>query len=83
MKTNSKITIIIVNYNTKELLAACLDSLRRAEGDKKQWEIFVVDNGSTDESIAFLDVYAKTQKTFSKFIVIKNIPLRIPVTTKF
>jgi len=43
------ISIIIVSYNTKKLLAKCLDSLRSALAGEK--EIFVVDNCSTDGSV--------------------------------
>jgi len=43
------VSVIIVSYNTAALTLACLDSLYGAEGDK---EIFVVDNASTDNSVA-------------------------------
>ena len=45
------ISIIVVNYNGKQYLRACLDSLYKADGDK---EIIVIDNGSTDGSRKFL-----------------------------
>ncbi|HOW56755.1 MAG TPA: glycosyltransferase family 2 protein, partial [Smithellaceae bacterium] len=44
--------IIIVSYNTKTLLAKCLDSLRAAIAVEK--EIFVVDNCSSDGSAAMV-----------------------------
>ena len=46
------ISIIIVSYNTKTLLAKCLDSLRAAIAVEK--EIFVVDNCSSDGSAAMV-----------------------------
>lgn len=40
-------SIIIVSYNTAQLLVDCLESIKQAEGSK---EIFVIDNASTDLS---------------------------------
>src|SRR3990167_5232029 len=49
------ISIIIVNYNRKELLRKCLDSLR---GQSFQdMEIIVVDNDSTDDSVEMICTY--------------------------
>ena len=49
----AKISIIILNWNTRELLAQCLDSIEQHRGDLKL-EIIVVDNASTDGSQAML-----------------------------
>ncbi|MFZ9661925.1 MAG: glycosyltransferase family 2 protein, partial [Chitinophagaceae bacterium] len=50
------LSVIIVNFNVKELLNQCLMSLKTAlEGIKA--EIIVVDNASTDGSQAFFDNY--------------------------
>ncbi len=46
-----KLTISIVNYNAGEYLLKCLDSLKKVK-DEVEMEIFVVDNASTDDSIA-------------------------------
>lgn len=43
-------SIIIVNYNTRDHLAACLASLRKDESD----EVIVVDNASDDGSAEFV-----------------------------
>ena len=43
------ISIIIVNLNTRELLRACLSSVL-AEGSPLQYEVIIIDNGSTDGS---------------------------------
>ena len=48
-----KISIIIVNYNAKELLESCLLSVIDAARDINS-EIIVVDNASTDGSSSFL-----------------------------
>ena len=44
------ISIIIVNYNTKELLRNCLESIRRSL--KVPYEVIVSDNASKDDSLA-------------------------------
>jgi len=43
------ITVIVVNWNTRELLAECLDSVEATAGDL-DLETVVVDNGSSDGS---------------------------------
>ncbi len=50
MKKTIDLSIIIVNYNTSELLAACLQSLKSASTKGFTSEIIVVDNGSRDDS---------------------------------
>lgn len=49
---NSQVSIIIPNWNGKELLRECLDSLEKQTD--KDFEIIVVDNGSKDYSIEYL-----------------------------
>lgn len=51
-----ELSIIIVNFNTKDITRACLDSITKwCEGEP--WEIIVVDNGSTDDSREMLKTY--------------------------
>jgi GT2 family glycosyltransferase len=52
------VSIIIVNYNTKDLTLDCIDSVL-AEGSKLKKEIIVIDNASTDGS---LDALSKLEK---------------------
>lgn len=47
------VSIIIVNYNTKELLADCIDSIYK-NTLKNSFEIIVCDNGSSDGSIEMI-----------------------------
>lgn len=47
------LSVIIVNYNVKYYVYQCLQSLRRA-AKGIEWEVFVVDNNSSDDSVAYL-----------------------------
>ena len=47
------VTIIIVNWNTKALTANCIQSIL-AKNKQTNFEIIVVDNASSDGSVAFL-----------------------------
>ena len=48
-----KISVIIVNYNTKDLTKACIESVMN-EGSKLDFEVIVVDNNSKDGSVTEL-----------------------------
>jgi GT2 family glycosyltransferase len=52
------LSIIIVSYNTKELLINCLDSIIRFTKGI-EFEVIVVDNASQDDSVRELKRYAK------------------------
>lgn len=53
------VSVIIVNYNTKDLVAACIESIiRHTYGIT--YEVIVVDNGSSDGSIEVLDKICKS-----------------------
>lgn len=47
------LAIVIVNYNTRDLLRECLRSLYRSEG-RLSYRVIVVDNASTDDSAAMV-----------------------------
>lgn len=46
-----KLSIIIVNWNTRQLLNDCLASLKTYLPDTISYEVIVVDNGSSDNSV--------------------------------
>ena len=52
--SNPELSIVILNYNTKDLLEGCLKSLRRVTKEAN-FEILVVDNGSDDGSVKFIE----------------------------
>lgn len=49
MASDHELSIIILNYNTKELLANCLNSIKKYEGEISL-EVIVSDNASSDGS---------------------------------
>ena len=63
--SSMQVSIIIVNYNTKELLNNCLKSIYKYTKDI-DFEIIVSDNGSTDNSISML----KTE--FPQVVIVDN-----------
>jgi len=65
MKNSLDLSIIIVNYNTRALLEKCLTSVGSSKG-LSGYEIFVVDNASTDGSSLMVG------KRFLKVAIIKN-----------
>lgn len=52
-----ELSIIILSYNTKELLKKCLDSLKEGYAGDRGREVIVVDNGSSDGSGEWLEQY--------------------------
>ncbi|OGE25533.1 hypothetical protein A3C26_02380 [Candidatus Daviesbacteria bacterium RIFCSPHIGHO2_02_FULL_39_12] len=46
-----ELSIIILNYNVKDLLLNCLESVFKSKGKEDKWQIIVVDNASSDESV--------------------------------
>ena len=49
------LSTIVVNWNTADLLAGCLDALRRHGPATGTHEVIVVDNGSTDDSVRVVE----------------------------
>lgn len=47
---NPELSIIILNYNVKDLLLNCLESIFQNMGKLDRWQVIVVDNASSDGS---------------------------------
>lgn len=60
-----ELSIIIVNYNTKQLTCNCIDSIKEKTKDLR-YEIIVVDNASHDDSVVCL------KQNFSDLIIIES-----------
>lgn len=54
MPKEPEVSVIIVSYNTRDLLRACIESLLCTEGNPEALEIIVVDNASSDGSAALV-----------------------------
>lgn len=48
---NPELSIIILNFNVKDLLINCLDSIFESRGKLDLWQVIVVDNASSDGSV--------------------------------
>lgn len=49
------VSILIVNYNGRAFIGNCLSSLRKVNYPKKKIEIILVDNNSSDDSVAYIN----------------------------
>ncbi len=58
-KTKLTISVIVPVYNAEKYISKCLDSILSQEGD---FDIVVVNDGSTDSSLKILQEYAKKYK---------------------
>ncbi len=63
-KTQSLVSVIIVNWNGRKWLEKCLDSLRAQT--YRNFEIIFVDNASTDDSVEFVE------KNYPEVIVVQS-----------
>ena len=60
-----KITVIVPIYNVEDLLSECLLSLK--EQDFLEYEVLLIDDGSTDRSSSIALEFAKNNKKFLYF----------------
>lgn len=59
MGFNCQVSVIVPVYNVEEFLNRCIDSLVSQTINKKDMEVILVDDGSTDNSPAICDEYAE------------------------
>lgn len=71
MTNKKQLSIIIVNWNTKQLLKGCLESIVNSEPSNVNYEIIVVDNNSSDNSVELVRNF-KVQNSKFKIILIEN-----------
>ena len=48
------VRLVVLNWNSGDLLVRCLDSLHRLDWPEERLEVMVIDNASTDGSVAGL-----------------------------
>lgn len=70
--TEIKLSIVVPVYNVSKYLVKCLDSLLSQDLPLNEYEIIVVDDGSTDDSGMLADEYAKKHPKFIKVIHQEN-----------
>ena len=71
-KTKIELTIIIVSYNTREVIERCVKSLSAGLGDwVKKTKLILVDNGSSDGSAEWLTEFAIQNQPY-RVSLIKN-----------
>ena len=63
---SKKVSIVIPNYNGCNYIKECLASLKKIDFLVDQYEIIVVDNGSSDDSINFIQTF------YPEIILIKS-----------
>lgn len=73
MKKNIDISIIIINFNTKDFLRECLHSIKESDLGKINYEVIVVDNASTDGSIKEIKDWEKEFETFISIFNKENL----------
>ena len=67
MRNNLTVSIIIANYNGEKYLPKCLKSV--LDTDYKHFELILVDDGSSDNSITIIKKYSAKDKRIN---LIKN-----------
>jgi len=72
MENKVYISVIIVSFNTKEILHDCIQSLLKNLKDVN-FEIIIVDNGSSDGSKGFLKTLTKKNNKIRCFFMDKNL----------
>jgi len=65
MENRAELSVIIANYNTRELLKKCLNSIYQNQHGMRV-QVIVVDNASTDGSVAMV------RETFPQAVLIEN-----------
>ena len=64
MKNKPVLSVIIVSFNTKEIIKRCLDSLYQFTSGLDH-EVVVVDNSSRDSSAEMLSIFEPGHKILS------------------
>ncbi|GGD10381.1 glycosyltransferase [Hyunsoonleella pacifica] len=62
-----KLSVLIPMFNAEEYIGNCLDSLLNQGISSNEYEILVMDDGSTDTSANIVDIYAKKHKNIFLF----------------
>jgi glucosyl-dolichyl phosphate glucuronosyltransferase len=61
------VSVVVCTLNRSQLLRDCLESLANQQLTDKQYEVIVVDNGSTDDTYAVIQEFIISHKHFRSF----------------
>lgn len=61
-----KVSIVIVNFQTPQLVVDCLDALDNEKSKDDQFNTFIVDNNSGDDSVKVLDAWINSSRYTSQ-----------------
>lgn len=67
---NETVSVVIPAYNNADFLAACIESVQAQT--YKDWELFVIDDASTDDSHAVASVYAAIDPRIKAVTLARN-----------
>jgi glycosyltransferase involved in cell wall biosynthesis len=65
-------SIIVASYNRQEEISDLVQSFEDLQFPKDSFELIIVDDGSTDDTYAYLDSYIKSAEYNIKFVAQKN-----------
>jgi len=68
----NEITVVIPNYNGMKYLPECLEALTMQNPNGPKFDVVVVDNGSTDGSVSFLENYEKERLELQNLFLEEN-----------
>ena len=72
-RTDIKVTIFVATYNQDEFLEKAIDSALEQDYPNHLYEIIVIDDGSTDNTLSILSKYKNRIRFFHQD---KSYPLR-------
>ncbi|MFA5531973.1 MAG: glycosyltransferase family 2 protein [Candidatus Shapirobacteria bacterium] len=73
MKNKIDLSIIILNFNSRDYLQKCLSSIYKSKLDGFSIEVIIVDNNSTDNSIQLAqNLTDNDQKITTKYLLLKD-----------
>lgn len=70
MNLTDKVSIITANYNSESYVEKTIKSI--LEQSHKNWELIIVDDNSTDDSIKIIDKYLKVDNRIKLIKLLKN-----------
>ena len=65
-------SIVIPAYNSAKLLSRCLDALEKQSAQKSEFEVTLVDDGSTDDTVEMLRQFQARSELKLQWITIQN-----------